>query len=512
MKSRYIVTLAAVCSAWSLAAQADRDPGWEFGGELIYQDSTDIRLPRVARALDLDSDLGIALTFGYRMSERLELTFGLDWNNVDYNANMVSDGPARTSPPRVQGELESFTPRVGVNFNFLEGPITPVRDGMIGYSLHRHQHSGRPGAGRLLVGSLVRPDLRHLAAHAQCRRIHVRRRASACAGTSATPDRCASATKSTGSTRQRQHARTSTSSSSACQSVLNDRGRAPAATRGGRTRGVDHATTSHRVVKRRLELAAHGRPRPHCWPCDRWRPPRTPRCSPATRSTRSPTAPPGWCCSSRRWPRSASSCSSTSFRRRSPRRKQHPQLDAIKTLCLLSLVFGGMLWPLAWLWAYTKPVIHKLAYGTDQDAGTIGGSRAARRRSTRTSARRRSLSHGTHPARHLLVLRLADFLQVQMAAVEFRQPGHRRHDPHRRPDAAHPAAEHRRALVGGRARDQLRGRGQRARPGHGDRGADHAEPATSSAARCCSSSIRAPSRSRSQGFKAQIDVTATPSC
>jgi hypothetical protein len=46
-------------------------------------------------------------------------------------------------------------------------------------------------------------------------------------------------------------------------------------------------------------------------------------------------------------------------------RKRHPQLDAIKTLCLLSLFFGGMLWPLAWLWAYTKPVIHKMAYGTD---------------------------------------------------------------------------------------------------------------------------------------------------
>jgi len=46
-------------------------------------------------------------------------------------------------------------------------------------------------------------------------------------------------------------------------------------------------------------------------------------------------------------------------------KKKHPQLDAIKTLCLLSLVFGGMLWPLAWLWAYSKPVLHKMAYGTD---------------------------------------------------------------------------------------------------------------------------------------------------
>lgn len=48
-------------------------------------------------------------------------------------------------------------------------------------------------------------------------------------------------------------------------------------------------------------------------------------------------------------------------------KRRHPQLSAIKTLCLLSLVFGGLLWPLAWLWAYTKPVLHKMAYGTDVD-------------------------------------------------------------------------------------------------------------------------------------------------
>jgi len=47
-------------------------------------------------------------------------------------------------------------------------------------------------------------------------------------------------------------------------------------------------------------------------------------------------------------------------------KRHHPQRDAIKTLCLLSLVFGGMLWPIAWLWAYSKPVLHKMAYGTDK--------------------------------------------------------------------------------------------------------------------------------------------------
>jgi len=47
-------------------------------------------------------------------------------------------------------------------------------------------------------------------------------------------------------------------------------------------------------------------------------------------------------------------------------KRHHPQAEAIHTLCLLSLFFGGLLWPLAWLWAYSKPVIYKMAYGTDK--------------------------------------------------------------------------------------------------------------------------------------------------
>ena len=46
--------------------------------------------------------------------------------------------------------------------------------------------------------------------------------------------------------------------------------------------------------------------------------------------------------------------------------RHHPQKDSIKVLCLLSLVFGGMLWPIAWLWAYTRPVLFKGAYGSEK--------------------------------------------------------------------------------------------------------------------------------------------------
>lgn len=47
-------------------------------------------------------------------------------------------------------------------------------------------------------------------------------------------------------------------------------------------------------------------------------------------------------------------------------KRHHPQAEAIKSLCLLSLAFGGMLWPFAWLWAHTKPIGYRLAYGRDK--------------------------------------------------------------------------------------------------------------------------------------------------
>ena len=71
-------------------------------------------------------------------------------------------------------------------------------------------------------------------------------------------------------------------------------------------------------------------------------------------------------------------------------KRHHPQFEAIRTLCLLSLVFGGLLWPFAWLWAYSKPVMYKMAYGTDVHpdalaAGHVNGD-------AQEAARVRSLS------------------------------------------------------------------------------------------------------------------------
>jgi hypothetical protein len=75
-------------------------------------------------------------------------------------------------------------------------------------------------------------------------------------------------------------------------------------------------------------------------------------------------------------------------------KRHHPQADAIQVLCLLSLVFGGMLWPLAWLWAYSKPVLHQLAYGRDKhdeyyekhEAAAVAGPEASAEAGTAAAA------------------------------------------------------------------------------------------------------------------------------
>jgi hypothetical protein len=70
-------------------------------------------------------------------------------------------------------------------------------------------------------------------------------------------------------------------------------------------------------------------------------------------------------------------------------KRHHPQKDAIKTLCLLSLLFGGLLWPIAWLWAYTKPVTYKQAYGTDKhtDYFLEAGEKAMKQEMTQAEIR-----------------------------------------------------------------------------------------------------------------------------
>lgn len=58
-------------------------------------------------------------------------------------------------------------------------------------------------------------------------------------------------------------------------------------------------------------------------------------------------------------------------------KKNHPQLNAIKSMCLLSLVFGGLLWPVALIWAnydydnQKEPLNLKEIDATEEELNTI---------------------------------------------------------------------------------------------------------------------------------------------
>jgi opacity protein-like surface antigen len=133
MKVREFASVVMLCAIGPAAAHAaERERGWDVGADLLYQDSQDITFDGGSTA-SLDDDIGVALTFGYRFNSHFELTFGLDWNTVGYDVNVapaVDGGLGFTG----HGQLEAFTPRVDMNFNLLNGNLTPYLSGGVGWS------------------------------------------------------------------------------------------------------------------------------------------------------------------------------------------------------------------------------------------------------------------------------------------------------------------------------------------------------------------------------------------
>lgn len=133
MKLTVALGLFAAASLANSPALCDtRDAGWDFGIDVIYQDSADLSFEGGSTA-SLDTDWGLAIAFGYRFNERFELGFALDWQTIDYTATLQS-GLVPERRIGVDGDLEAFTPRAWLNFNFMEGPITPFVNAGVGWS------------------------------------------------------------------------------------------------------------------------------------------------------------------------------------------------------------------------------------------------------------------------------------------------------------------------------------------------------------------------------------------
>jgi opacity protein-like surface antigen len=131
MRSHYLG--AAALLLFSATALADRQPGWDFGGDLVYNFSQDISFDGGSHA-SIEDDLGVALSFAYRLSPRLEVLFALDWNSADYKVHVAPGDALAGIGFDAKGELEYWTPRIGANFNFLDRPLTPYVTAAIGWS------------------------------------------------------------------------------------------------------------------------------------------------------------------------------------------------------------------------------------------------------------------------------------------------------------------------------------------------------------------------------------------
>jgi opacity protein-like surface antigen len=148
--SKGIALIAAGLLAGGLltgaAANAQsRGPGWEFGADVIYQLSQDIDFTGGSRA-SLDDDFGLAISVGYRFSDKLEMQFSLDWQNTDYDVLIQSAPPSMAG---IQfggsGSLDAVTPRISANYNFMAGPLTPYVSAGVGWSfIDTNIPTGRP--------------------------------------------------------------------------------------------------------------------------------------------------------------------------------------------------------------------------------------------------------------------------------------------------------------------------------------------------------------------------------
>jgi opacity protein-like surface antigen len=133
MKTFFVCCLLAACSVSVASAQnSTRGAGWEFAFDVIYQDSTDLSFDGGTTA-SLDPDWGFTVGAAYRLSERLEIGFGIDWQKIAYDANLQS-ALLPTLRVGVSGDLEALTPRAWLNFNVMQGPVTPYVNGGIGWS------------------------------------------------------------------------------------------------------------------------------------------------------------------------------------------------------------------------------------------------------------------------------------------------------------------------------------------------------------------------------------------
>ena len=124
------------------SAQSFRVPGtpqpWYLSISAIYQDSLSVggeggpetAVPDTS-SLDVKSELGFGLNFGYNFNKYLAIGLDIEWLQPDYKATLVPEDP-NDNPVLIDHELTQWNWRLKGTWNFTEGPFVPYVD--LGYA------------------------------------------------------------------------------------------------------------------------------------------------------------------------------------------------------------------------------------------------------------------------------------------------------------------------------------------------------------------------------------------
>lgn len=114
-------------------AQGNRARSWEWSFAALYQDSESLS-GEGGSSLNVDSDWGLGINFGYNFTNNLNLGVDLEWLSPDYKAVLVDD---MVDPPRtttIDHNFSQFNGRIKGTYTFLDGPLRPFVEAGFGWT------------------------------------------------------------------------------------------------------------------------------------------------------------------------------------------------------------------------------------------------------------------------------------------------------------------------------------------------------------------------------------------
>jgi opacity protein-like surface antigen len=125
-----VLVLGAGLAQAQVGYSGERQGHWEFSLSPLYQSSNNIDFEG-GTTVDIDSELGWELGFGYNLTDQFNLGFGFDWYSPSYDANVVTETGSLT---RVTGDYSDWVMYASGTWNMMEGPWVPYLTAQIGYS------------------------------------------------------------------------------------------------------------------------------------------------------------------------------------------------------------------------------------------------------------------------------------------------------------------------------------------------------------------------------------------